>query len=593
MRRRSHGIQRRWAAAALVFAFSVAAGAGYAGLPPAAARSVQRAFPVALAASPDGRHLYVAESGLDSVAEIDTARRAVTRRLRVGGSPVAIALSGDGRRLVCCIARPSSLTIIGLPGGAIEKSLPLPGSPQAIRIAPEGDRAYVALSTLNSAVAVKLATSEVVGSAPVGRRPVALDLDSDGARMVVASAADGTLSIIETESMRETDRFKLKGINARGVRLTPGGTEAYAVCMPAFNQRPAAESKELWHNLIQGVSLDVSPPRSVEDQWIDFSIGHISGEILGEADPMDLVINSDATIAWIAVGGRDVVTRISIHDRRRTAIWPFFQDETPVGANPRALALSPDGKTLWVACMLDDTIRAVDAVRGTELAVIRLAESPVDEVLRGLRLFYSAAHSPHRRFSCASCHPDGASDGLTWRFVHVSDGVEQRNTRDLRGGILATGPFRWSGHDERVAAFVADEIRGLFAGPPLPAPDVAALSEALDTLRMPENPHRSPGGGMSPEARSGGVVFNRAGCGQCHAGSRGGGTGLRADVGTGGTFDVPHLTGLFDGAPYLHDGRARTIGDIMTQPGLGVHQDRFRLLSPGDQSALIRYLFEF
>jgi cytochrome c peroxidase len=55
----------------------------------------------------------------------------------------------------------------------------------------------------------------------------------------------------------------------------------------------------------------------------------------------------------------------------------------------------------------------------------------------------------------------------------------------------------------------------------------------------------------------------RSRCASCHAGplytNR-----LKADVGTGKEFDTPHLIDLASGAPYLHDGRARTLEEIWT-----------------------------
>ena len=36
------------------------------------------------------------------------------------------------------------------------------------------------------------------------------------------------------------------------------------------------------------------------------------------------------------------------------------------------------------------------------------------------------------------------------------------------------------------------------------------------------------------------------------------------DVGTGGKFDTPHLFAVGSSAPYLHDGRSRTLEGIWT-----------------------------
>ena len=39
---------------------------------------------------------------------------------------------------------------------------------------------------------------------------------------------------------------------------------------------------------------------------------------------------------------------------------------------------------------------------------------------------------------------------------------------------------------------------------------------------------------------------------------------LKADVGTSGGFDTPHLTGVGMSPPYLHDGRALSLEEIWT-----------------------------
>jgi cytochrome c peroxidase len=65
------------------------------------------------------------------------------------------------------------------------------------------------------------------------------------------------------------------------------------------------------------------------------------------------------------------------------------------------------------------------------------------------------------------------------------------------------------------------------------------------------------------ETNSGDVVDLAARCDSCHRQptytDR-----LKADVGTGGMFDTPHLLDIRSSAPYLHDGRAMTLEEIWT-----------------------------
>jgi cytochrome c peroxidase len=77
-------------------------------------------------------------------------------------------------------------------------------------------------------------------------------------------------------------------------------------------------------------------------------------------------------------------------------------------------------------------------------------------------------------------------------------------------------------------------------------------------------------GKLSDAARRGKSIFQRAGCADCHPASLF--TDLRQhDVGTCGPFDdpsdkfnTPTLIELWRTGPYLHDGSAATIRDVLT-----------------------------
>jgi hypothetical protein len=62
----------------------------------------------------------------------------------------------------------------------------------------------------------------------------------------------------------------------------------------------------------------------------------------------------------------------------------------------------------------------------------------------GHLLFHSNAGAG---IACASCHPEGGDDGVTWSF----QGIGSRRTPDVRGGLTGTAPFHWSGDLPRSA----------------------------------------------------------------------------------------------------------------------------------------------
>ncbi len=68
-------------------------------------RGLKGVMPFGLALSPDGRRLYVAESGLNAVGVVDVTDRRLIGHIPVGWFPSRLALSQDGRRLYAANAK--------------------------------------------------------------------------------------------------------------------------------------------------------------------------------------------------------------------------------------------------------------------------------------------------------------------------------------------------------------------------------------------------------------------------------------------------------------------------------------------------------
>src|SRR5262249_38970684 len=107
--------------------------------------------------------------------------------------------------------------------------------------------------------------------------------------------------------------------------------------------------------------------------------------------------------------------------------------------------------------------------------------------------------------------------------------------------------------------------------------DVDDLAAYVESLPVPP-PRRSPD---DPAVRRGADVFLRRGCASCHKPPTYTIAGLR-DVGFADEvghrrFNPPSLRGLSWSAPYFHDGRAATLGNV-----LDVH-------SPGSTEPLARH----
>ena len=218
--------------------------------------------------------------------------------------------------------------------------------------------------------------------------------------------------------------------------------------------------------------------------------------------------------------------------------------------------------------------------------------------------------------SCASCHFEGEHDGRTWQFT-----AGPRNTTSLRG-VSKTLPLHWSADRDEVQDF-EHTIRTLQAGSGLVtsaagpnlelgarnaglSQDLDALAAFVDTLMSKRSPFA--GGSFLRRAaiQAGKTIFERAdvGCRQCHTGTsftdstlsarpfivHDVGTGDGPDEHTGSAFDTPSLLGIWDTAPYLHDGTAATLKDVLrTRNPLDLHGHTSQL-SDRDLDNLIAYL---
>jgi YVTN family beta-propeller protein len=556
--------------------------------------------PHSIVLSADGRRAYVTEMAEGAVAVVDVPTRKVLAHHATGGErPAGLALTRDGRELVVANSYSASVAVLDAATGVRRLLIPIAGEPHGVATSPDGKTAYVSLRQLDEVAVLDLKDGSVRARVRVGRRPQSLALTPDGSTLAVSNLTGGSVSVIDTEALKEVARVPLKGVNARGLAITgtDASLDAYTTVMPAFNARATSDPKEVWHNLVQAVRLEGETSAPAEDQWMDFARLPDSVDVVGTPDQQDLVLDRKAKRAWVSVGGRDVVTRISIRDRSRNTVWPFSQVETAVGANPRGLAITPDDREVWVANHLGNSLTVVDADTGARLADVGLGRaSRVDPSILGQYLFNNAGMTRLRRFSCNSCHPDGSSDGLTWSFVHVKDGFVRRNSRDLRNGVPETAPFRWSGVDKHLDSFIDDEVTGLLGGPKPSDVQRRALAAAISALRLPPNPHRELGGGHTAAAERGRQLFaGRAGCSGCHSGPNTGGAGSSVWIGTtarGLSVDVPQLRGVYDGAPYLHDGRARTLEEIFERHNQQQLHGKMHELSEAERADLVRYVRE-
>jgi hypothetical protein len=215
---------------------------------------------------------------------------------------------------------------------------------------------------------------------------------------------------------------------------------------------------------------------------------------------------------------------------------------------------SPEGQLTAVA--FDGQNRVVVQSREPAALFVLPDISPIQlssETKRdmGHELFHTATNA---MLACASCHPEAGDDGHVWNF----SGAGPRRTQTIRGGILGTEPFHWSGDMADLTHLTAEVMTKRMTGPTLTSQQVTALGRWIDAQpNLPAPPVQDLGA-----VERGDALFHDAkvGCSTCHSGQKLT-SNQNADVGTGGKFQVPSLRGVAYRAPFLHTGCAAELRD--------------------------------
>lgn len=588
--------------------------------------------------------LWVVNSDASSVSAIDLGARVREREVSVPSAPRAVSVSENGDVWVVS-DRASRVTLLEASGQRLaELELPYGARPSGIVQAPDGSRVYVALRGSGKLVEIDAATRSVTRELDVGPTPEGLALSADGTTLLVSrfvSPLDhaevrvvdtASLSLVRVEELTadlgpDTEASGRGVLNyLRSPTISPDGARAF---VPAKKDNTA---RGLWNDLLP-LSFENTVRASVAA--LSMNGGEETGARLDLNDrslPSAVEFSPLGDLIFVATEGTNTV------DVRDAYAGDLVTTLEKVGAGPDGLALSASGGELFVHSASSRSVSIYDVsgvIESGDNLVEKLAEVQTvahepfaaDELL-GKRVFYDAMDRRMSRdhyLSCASCHLDGEHDGRVWDFSDRGEGL--RNTISLLGKRgTGQGWLHWSANFDEVQDFEHD-IRNAFAGLGFmtnqdfhagrdqsllgPKAGVSAELDALDAYvtsltRTHASPYRESDGTPTAAARRGAHVFERLGCDGCHRG-RDFTDSAQANLKDVGTLtpgsgsrlfgelegiDTPTLIGLFETAPYLHDGSAPDLDAVLEQAAsTGLHGD-VASLSTDERQDLKRFLLE-
>ena len=587
-------------------------------VPTAAPRpsSARYPSPAAMALSRDGRLLYVADQGRRKVVVFDVVEMIRRAEIPVGGEPRALALAPDGQRLLVAERGAGSVALIDVASLKITGRIPVGKWPTALAVTDHPPRLYVGNQDRHTVSVVQCDNEawNVVQEIRVVREPNSLAATPDGKTVVVAnflpagSGLDPNLSAVV--NIVDAEKLEIRAT----IALPPGSTLLQDVCTSPDGK---------WAYLVHGLGRFASPITQLERGWvntyalsiIDLEASRRTATVLldeltqGAADPCAVVCTRDGRSLWIAHRGVHEVSRVDmallhrllrgdvpasvakVKDGLRDNIWvqirqdrdkiAVLQDDLTAlfiagaierfssrGVGPQALALAADEATLFVANYYSGAVSVIETDSGRLQTTLGLGpQVEADAVRRGEIIFHDATRAFQRWHSCASCHANqGRVDGLRWDFL--ADGIG--NGKDTMNLVFfhKTEPL----NRRATVATALDCTRGGLRSTHGLAPseqDVQDLYAYLTSLRPEPSPHLLPDGTLTDAARHGKQVFEtRAGCARCHPAPyftdrKMHNVGVLSPNEPDGRYDTPSLMEAYRTAPYLHDGRAVTIREVL------------------------------
>jgi YVTN family beta-propeller protein len=588
------------------------------------------ASPLEVLLTPDGARLYVLCQQSAEVRVLDAASYAVIKKIAVGREPRGFSLSPTGDRLFVTNSWDDTLSVIDTRTLAVTATWAVGAEPSSVVEDHAGKHLFVANRISNDVAVLDAQSGAEEKRLAAGRGASYLAISPDGRRIYAThiypnppqvqsetdnrKAPESEITVIDATRAVVVDRIPLHRI--AGVFHLAFSLDGRLGVVAEYHPKNLVTLAHLEHGGAFAYTLtvfgaDVGKPVEVPlDELERYA-----------ARPFGVAIAPDKSRIYVSCGGSEMITVIDVPRLLRyirahpgsnaqdlSASSNYVVARIHVGHDPRGLTLSRDGRRLFAANRLEDTISVIDTHVNRVAATITLDGPKTISTLRhGEQTFYTARYSFQGQIGCATCHIDSTFDALTWNLEPDGFG---RNTVDnkMLEDIKDTGPYKWNGGNPDIPTECGPRTEKYFWRSEnydnLTLTDLAVF---IRNLPPRPNRYRLANGEQTPAQERGQAIFERAvdkfgkpiaeynRCSYCHSGPKGTNQKL-FDVGTRKPNDnntllkSPPLTNIALTAPYLHDGSAHTLEEIWTVYNPDDKHGRTNDLTKDELNDLIEYL---
>jgi len=572
--------------------------------------------PVQMALTKNGRRLFVSCENSGEVLVVDTSLRKVTDSVRVGKHPFGLALSPDESLLYVSNRWDDNVSVVDMARMAVTRSIPVGVDPHGLVTDPAAKWLYVANMATDDISVVDTAASKEIKRLEAGRFPFGIAFSPDYRYVYVSNQLSLPvpfrtpsvleLTVIDAKRQVVAGRRQLfSTVIGQGLSVSPDNRFVVVALELPKNLLPETQVYQGWM-VTHGFAVVETGPR-----------GRVAYLLLDEvnlyyADPYGLTFSPDGKRLYISSSG---VNEVSVLDMDKVsklleatdgkikvsdeAIAVYARNlglssEYVIGRiitqnNPKGIVASPDGRWLYIANRLSDSIQIVNCGNNQVEAVLDLGGPKIETELRhGERLFNYSSISFQKQLSCNTCHPENHLDGLVYDIVAPEEGIGRSlvDNRTMRG-IAETGPFKWSGKNPTIARQDGPRAAQLFfRSHGFEQDDLKAITHFIESLPLRKSRYAPPDGRLNEFQKRGKLMYERAytkdgryipvanRCLTCHANpyytdKQSHDVGTQAYSDDSGEFDTPQIGDTYETAPFLHDGRANTLEEIWTMHNPG------------------------
>lgn len=561
--------------------------------------------PVDLVLAGDDAWLVTANQASDTISLVRTADAKILHEVAAGEHPTAITLAPDGRTVLVAARDSGEVRIFRVDGEKLvqQAAIHVGFHPHGVVVSPDGRTAYVALAAAAQVAAIDLAMREVTDRIDVGQWPRYLTLSPDGSRLAVGVSGDRGVSVVDTKLRKQLYLERFVGLNVGHLVSSADGRYAYFPWM-IYRANPitAGNIRQGWvlASRLARVRLDgparreaISLDKQGEAVADPFGMALTSDEariVVSASGTRELLVFRAQDLPYKDHGGTDHIPRELLNDDDR--FWRL-----DLGGRPMGLRIGQDDRTVYVANYIDNSVQLVDLERRRIVQTIALGgpEQP-SLARRGEAIFFDARRSLDQWYSCHSCHQNGGTNAVPIDTHNDGTTLSFKTVTPL-WNLHETAPWTWHGWQTDLSAAMQKSLTSTMMGKVPSDEDVAALLAHLQTLEAPLNPHRLPDGSLSEAAARGKAVFRStaAGCADCHYGPHFT-DGEIHDVGLGRDSDryqgynTPSLVGVYQKVRLLHDGRAKSLEEVLTGAHAPEDVAGERKLTDQELADLVAYL---